>query len=95
MSFPVDDITLDAIEHALGGSYTVDEDGTHHLVGSDYTLSTLLDFLSGYDASKLELMDGENEWDAIPVYSYPEALYHHTDVIRALIAEVRRLRESE
>lgn len=95
MSFPVDDITLNAVEHAMSGAYEVDEDGTHHWVGSEYSLSMLLDFLSGYDAAKLELMDGETEWDTAPIYTYPEALYSHHDLIRALIAEVRHLREKE
>ena len=35
--FPVDDFTLDQIEHALGGSYTVDEeDGPQTLDGPIY-----------------------------------------------------------
>lgn len=84
--FPVDDGTLNLLEDSLNGSFTVDADGTHHLVGADFTVSDLLDFLSGYDEAKLET--GENGWE-----EYPDPLYHINDVVRALIAEVRRLRD--
>jgi hypothetical protein len=40
--FPVDDATLLAVEHALTGAFTVDPDGTHHLVGAVYALNVLL-----------------------------------------------------
>lgn len=100
--FPVDEATLSNIKHALGGSYTVDEDGTHHLVGSEFTLSQLLDFLSGYDESKLIVLDpgyevpenasfGEKVAGA-SITEYPDPIYHYFDVIRALIEEVERLR---
>lgn len=79
MSFPVDDTTLDAIDRALQDS--------------DYTLSDLLNFLSGYNPDQLELLEGTGWLDA-PIYTYPEALYSEHDVIKALIAEVRRLRET-
>jgi hypothetical protein len=95
MSFPVDDVTLNAIEHALQGCWVaVDPDGTHHWGGSDYSLSQLLNFLSGYDSDKLELLEeGEGTgWHDAPIYTYPEAIYSEHDVIRALIDEVRRLR---
>lgn len=88
--FPVDNDMLDRIEHALGGSYEVDEDGTHRLIGADYTLTQLLDFMAGYDETlliPLEGHEGSMEW-----YQYPFPLYHEHDVIRALISEVRRLR---
>lgn len=37
MSFPVDDITLDLLDHALNG--TIDDDG--HIVGADMTISPI------------------------------------------------------
>lgn len=93
-AFPVDDFTLDQIEHALDGAYTVDPDGTQTLVGADFSLSQLLDFLSGYDPSRLA--QAVNDYDTpIPdVFEYPDAVYHPNDVIRALITEVRRLRNA-
>lgn len=93
--FPVDDFTIDQIEHALGGSFTVDEAGVHTLVGSDFTFDQLLNFLSGYDESKLT--PSVNEYDTpIPdQFEYPDPIYRPTDVIRALIAEVRRLRGTD
>jgi hypothetical protein len=50
--FPVDDATLGAVEHALGGALTFDgENGETltqpRLTGADYSLSSLLDFLAG------------------------------------------------
>lgn len=84
--FPVDDFTLDQIEHALGGAYSVTEDGTHTLVGADFSLTQLLDFLSGFDPARLEPTDDPD------TFVYDGAVYHEDDVIRALIAEVRRLR---
>lgn len=50
---PLDDMTLDAIDHALGGVLTYDrpdgapEDGGPWRIGADYSLATLLDFLAG------------------------------------------------
>lgn len=85
-SFPVDDVTLDCLEHALNGAWHVDADGNHRLVGADYSFTQLLDFLSGYDPAWLiETEPGIVEYRG-------GALYHSHDVIRALIAEVRRLR---
>ncbi|HZQ33706.1 MAG TPA: hypothetical protein VFB19_18490 [Mycobacterium sp.] len=94
--FPVDDFTLDQIEHALGGSLGfADGDPEPHLVGADFSLSALLDFLSGYDESRL--VQAVNEYDTpIPdTFEYPDPIYHVNDVLRALIAEVRRLRGSD
>ncbi len=92
--FPVDDLTLAALEHAMGGALTfegVDEDGPR-LVGADFSMSKLMEFLSGYDETKC--VPVLNQYDQpIPDWvEYPGPLYHHNDVIAALIAEVRRLR---
>lgn len=97
--FPVDDVTLDALEHALGGALTFEgvenhEDGPR-LVGADMSVSKLLDFLSGYDESKLGPLTLDDGHDVDGWVEYPDPLYHRDDVIRALIAEVRRLREVE
>lgn len=43
-SFPVDDVTLAALEHALGASMTF-VNGEPSIVGADYDLHQLLDFL--------------------------------------------------
>jgi hypothetical protein len=84
--FPVDDITLDLLEHALDARLTFTEDGTLTHVGADMTVPQLLDFLSGYDPSLSE----PTEHPDIKVYPHP--IYHEHDVLRALVAEVRRLR---
>lgn len=90
--FPVDDFTLDQLEHAMGGSFTIDEAGEHQLVGADFSMSALLDFLSGYDPSQEKLLED----GPIPVYEYTGGpLYTRDCVIQALIDEVRRLRVTE
>lgn len=92
LPFPVDDFMLDQIEHALAGGYECDSEGQHVLVGADFTLTQLLDFLSGYDAAKL--VPDTNQYDTPDPTTdvYPDPLYTPRDVILALIAEVRRLR---
>lgn len=80
--FPVDDLTLDCLEHALNTSRGLDG-----LVGGEYTLSQFLDFMSGYNPSNRTVMSGD-------VYELHDVLLSEQDVIRALLAEVRRLRRS-
>lgn len=94
--FPVDDSMLDRLEHALGTCWTYNDDGerVHH--GGDYTLAELLDFLSGYDPA-LEIPLGEGPGlfgDDVEWTEYPFPIYSEHDIVRALIAEVRRLREA-
>jgi hypothetical protein len=93
--FPVDDLTLDALEHAMGGAYTVDGDGTHHLVGADFTILQLFDWLAGIlhedDNVVLQRMSDVDD-PGIPIFYDPRPQFHINDVVRALIAEVRRLR---
>lgn len=88
-NFPVDDSALDHILHSLNGSYAVDDDGTHHLVGADFSFSQLLDFYSGYDEANLV---EEPYSPGSDVYSYTKPLYSSSDVIRALVLEIKRLR---
>lgn len=88
--FPVDDVTLAAVEHGMKGSYEVDEDGTHTLIGADYSLWQLLDFMAG--------ATGNDPNGYCVQESYPEiwidTRVHYTpnDIIKSLIKEVRRLR---
>jgi len=84
-SFPVNDFVLDQIEHALGGA--LNENG--QWTGSDFSLPQYLDFLSGHNESKYlsEALEGGTE-----VRTYCGEHYHYTDVILALIGEIRRLR---
>ena len=91
--FPIDDITLNALEHAMGGALTV-VDGEPELVGAEYSVNDLLDFLSGYDPSLL-IPDEDNDVYSIPVFVYDGPIYHITDVVRSLINEVRSLRNIE
>ena len=91
--FPVDDVTLLAVEHALDTTLSYNDDGELVNVGSDYSMSQLLDMLSGVDPSKWQPAhddDGYEIPDAVEYTGGP--IYHTNDVIRALIAEVRRLR---
>lgn len=90
--FPVDDVMLDQLEHALGGSYTVDGNAVR-LVGAEYSLSQLLDFVSGYDPAMVEPCRDSDGREIPDVFEYVGgSVYHPDDIIRALIAEVRRLR---
>jgi len=81
LTIPLDDTSLTLLEEALDAAL----DGDGAVVGAEFTLSRLLDFWSGYDPAKL-VQCGEN------VYEYPEPTLHYTDLIRALVAEIRRLR---
>lgn len=106
--FPVDDATLLAVEHALGGALTFDrpddaapDDEGPWLVGADYSLSTLLDFLAGCTGRdpNEELIKAADP--SLPGYAGAEIVYdtriHYSehDLIRALINEVRRLRHGD
>lgn len=84
--FPVDECTLGNIEHALDARMSVDEEGAHHVAGADFTMPALLNFQSGYDPALVEPLG-----DGIVEYVGGE-LYTRDDVIRALVAEVHRLR---
>lgn len=77
--FPVDDVTLNLLDHALDSF--VDDDGVR--VGADMGVWELLDFLSG--PSECMELDGYS-FREVPAYSLD-------DVLRALIGEVRRLRD--
>lgn len=105
--FPVDDATLLALKHALGGAYEVEVDGTHVLVGAEYSMNELLDFLAncqGRDPNEVLLQAGRDEselpeWERGRNWASAEIVYdtriHYSkhDVIRALIAEIERLRK--
>ena len=94
--FPIDDVTLGLLDHALGACLTwegvADRDDGPRVVGADMSVSRLLDFLSGYDGSKLTPLVDEDGYEVPDHFDYPDPLWHEHDVIRALIAEVRRLR---
>lgn len=84
--FPVDDFTLDALDHSLNGAFEVDAEGNQKLVGADYSFWQFLNFMSGYDESRLQPTDDPE------VNLYNGQVYFPTDIIRSLIHEVRRLR---
>jgi hypothetical protein len=78
--FPIDDETLDLIELALGDARV--------------TLTGVLDLLSGYDDAKTAPALNEYDQPIPDVHVYTGGpLYHPNDVIQALIAEVRSLRQ--
>lgn len=115
--FPTDDTTLLAVEHALGYCLTYEGEDGEPLddprgIGADYSLHTLLDFLSGTRDDPdgvVTLIAGDPEKAALdealgirggpfgmgpntPIYEDPRQHYTEHDIVRALIAEVRRLR---
>lgn len=101
--FPVDDFTLDQLDHALNtclGDVIPDTGGRHEKVGGEFTLSEFLQFMSGYDADRSTLIGytdtipgtGIPTDHAVPIYEHWDESYTERCVIRALIAEVRQLR---
>lgn len=86
---PVDDSALSAIEDALDAAYGVDESGAHILERGDFTLSQLLNFWSGHDPSEARLAGYVGDAE---VYEHPRPVLHPNDLIRALVAEIRRMR---
>lgn len=102
--FPVDDFTLDQLEHALGTCLgDMGEDGNHELVGGEFTMSKFLQFMSGYDDERQTLIGYTDTLPgtdipidgAVPIYEHWDEAYTEHCVIRALIAEVRRLRAQQ
>lgn len=94
--FPLDDFTLDQLEHAVNTSTEVGEDGERRCVGGDFTMSEFLDFMSGHDPGRSTLVgygDLAGTGNDIPIYESWDQHYSEHDVIRALVAEVRKLRE--
>lgn len=79
--FPVDEETLALLDRAL--------DPTATGVSS---VGALLDLLSGYDPAKVRAMFDDDGCEVPGIVEYPDAVYHTHDVLRALMAEVRRLR---
>jgi hypothetical protein len=96
--FPLDDDVLDRLEEAIGTCYgPPGPDGGPTLVGGEFTLTTLLDFYSGYDPAKeIDLGSGPDPMGFggdVRWTEYPDACYSERDVMLALIHEVRRLRK--
>jgi hypothetical protein len=92
--FPVDDVTLLAVEHALDACLSYDEATEQFTnVGSDYSLDQLCEMLSGVDPTKWVPSVDDDGFEIPGMVEYPDGpIYHPNDIIRALIAEVRRLR---
>jgi len=90
--FPVDDSTLDLLEESFKAAYTIAEDGEHQIVGAEFNLPRLLDFLSGSDPDRSHLIGYSG--DGIPIYEMWDQHYSERDVLIAMVAEVRRLRQA-
>lgn len=91
MSFPVDDITLDLLDHALNG--TIDDNG--NITGADMNISQLLAFMSpAQDDHEIQRRTDIADATCSNIIDLTDLgwTYHRDDVIRALIAEIRRLR---
>lgn len=87
-TFPTDDVALNAIEHALGASFKIDDNGDHVRIGADYSLGDLCRFYSGYDSRAIVHLSADvDEYVGGPVYTV-------NDIIVALIAQVRHCRDA-
>lgn len=86
--FPVDELTLSMLESSLDAHFDgVDENGDPTVSDGRATLSRFLGFMSGYNPELLTPVDGRDDW-----MEYPEPQFTEKDVIRSLIAEIRKLR---
>lgn len=103
--FPVDDMTLDAVAHSLDACLTYEgEDGEDleepRVIGAEYQLAALLDFLAGAtgrDPNGYQLEPGSVRLPGIEgaeIWMDTRPTYTPHDVIRALIEEIRRLRDA-
>ncbi len=91
MKVPVDDVSLSAILTALDYTLEWPEDAEEPKGIGEYSLNQLLNFWSGYEESKLIPIE---DIAGSPAFTYPEPLLCETDVIRALIHEIQRLRKN-
>lgn len=99
--FPVDDFTLDQLQYAMNTCIEVTEEGEWRPVrspcadgeGGEFTLSKFLDFMSGHDPDRATFTGyADFGFGELPVYEAWDPKYTEESVIRALVAEVRRLR---
>lgn len=97
--FPIDPMTLDMVEASLDYSQTIDESG--EVVPADpdvVSLSDICDFLSGTSTDPLGQIERlgvtQTIFGPLETTSDERPTYRAYDVIRSLIAEVRRLRGS-
>lgn len=89
---PVDAASLNLLESALDYHFSgSDEDGNPIGVG-EFSLYQLLDFWSGYDPSKEEVIDDGGGHGYTTVVYRGGPVLSSKDVIQALIEEIRRLR---
>lgn len=97
--FPVDDFTLDQLEHALNTCINISDDGERSCVGGDFTLPQFLGFMSGYDPERATFLgyvdDPMGFGELVAMYEHWDQSYSEHSVIQALVAEVRRLRPRE
>ena len=107
--FPVDDLTLAGLEHALDYRLVRDPESDGEFPykgeGADYSIHEFLDFVSGttgsegvyrvgHDGEPIDADEAARD-DALgldQVWVDERPHYTLNDVVRALIAEVRRLR---
>lgn len=88
-SVPVDDTALNLLETALEYRFSGHDENGDPVPSGEFSLYQLLDFWSGYDPAKEEEIS-----PGTTVYR-GDTLLDTSDIIRALIAEVRRLRHGE
>lgn len=89
--FPVDDVTLAAVEYALDTALNDDPDNPRPVLPdgtlADMSLPRLLEFLSGPSDTTTTVIDVDVE-----VEERVRPMYSERDVIRSLITEVHSLR---
>ena len=90
---PVDDASLNLLESALDYHFGSERDENGDPIGvGEFSLYQLLDFWSGYDPTKEEVIDDGIERGYTIVEYKGGPVLTSKDVIQALIEEVRRLR---
>lgn len=88
ITVPVDDEALNLLESALDYYFSGEDENGDPVGVGEFSLYQLLDFWSGFDPSLLAADDDNPRHE---VYR-GGPLLTSTDVMRALIAEIRRLR---
>ncbi len=81
--FPLDTLTLEILEKSLDVTIDNRPDG-------EFTLSQFLEFMSGFEHKQAR--DTGETIDGIPVYLHPDQRYTESDVIRALVGQILKLR---
>lgn len=83
--FPTDDYVLDLVLESLNSKIDFDEDGEPIRIGSEFSLSNLIDFFSGYGDFETETLTYRHDM-------YKGKIYSLDNIIESLIYEIKFLR---